>query len=102
MIREKDEEGEGTVKRIGSHELIVQGIATSIDALSVGFTISGYNVYMSLVSGLTIGVTTFVLCKLALNTGHLIKGKLGVKETTIGGIILIIIGIKVFLDGVVL
>lgn len=102
MIREKDEEGDGTVKRIGSRELIVQGIATSIDALSVGFTISGYNVYMALVSGLTIGVTTFVLCMLALNAGHLIKGKLGVKETTIGGIILIIIGIKVFLDGVVL
>ena len=68
----------------------------------MGFTISGYNVYMALVSGFTIGVTTFVLCMLALNTGHLIKGKLGVKETTIGGIILIIIGIKVFLDGVVL
>ena len=102
MIREKDEEGDGTLRKIGVRELIVQGIATSIDALSVGFTISDYNIYMARVSGLIIGVTTFVLCMLALNTGHLIKGKLRVKETTIGGIILIIIGIKVFLDGVVL
>ena len=103
MIREKEEEtAEGTLRKIGAGELIVQGIATSIDALSVGFTISDHTAQMALVSGLIIGVTTFILCWTALHTGHIFKGKLKVKETTIGGIILILIGIKVFLDGVIL
>ena len=103
MIREKKEEtAEGTVRKISAGELIVQGIATSIDALSVGFTISDHTAQMALVSGLIIGVTTFILCWTALHTGHIFKGKLKVKETTIGGIILILIGIKVFLDGVIL
>ena len=102
MIREKDEEGDLSVKRIGIGELIVQGIATSIDALSVGFTIAGHTAGMALTSGLIIGITTFALCLLALNTGHLVSGKLHIKETTIGGIILIIIGVKVFIDGVIL
>lgn len=103
MIREKeDETAEGTLRKIGAGELIIQGIATSIDALSVGFTISDYTAQMALVSGLIIGVTTFILCWTALHTGHIFKGKLKVKETTIGGIILILIGIKVFLDGVIL
>lgn len=103
MIREKGEDtSEGTLRKIGAGELTVQGIATSIDALSVGFTISDHTAQMALVSGLIIGVTTFILCWTALHTGHIFKGKLKVKETTIGGIILILIGIKVFLDGVIL
>ncbi len=103
MIREKDDESsEGLSKKIGAGELIVQGIATSIDALSVGFTIADHTASMALISGLIIGITTFILCMIALNIGHLVKGKLKVRETTIGGIILIIIGIKVFVDGVIL
>ena len=102
MIREKEETSEGTARKIGAGELIVQGIATSIDALSVGFTIANHTPQMALTSGLIIGITTFALCMGALHTGHLFKGKFKVKETTIGGIILIIIGIKVFIDGVIL
>ena len=103
MIREKDEENEeGGSRKITPGELIIQGIATSIDALSVGFTIADYTVSMALVSGLIIGVTTFILCTVALNIGHLVRGKTGIRETAIGGIILIIIGIKVFIDGVIL
>ena len=103
MIREGNDEGNSEVhRRVSAKELITQGIATSIDALSVGFTISGYTAMMAVSSGLIIGVTTFVLCWIALHTGHLISGKSRFKETTIGGIILIIIGIKVFLDGVII
>lgn len=103
MIREKDvTDADIGVKKLSVKELIVQGIATSIDALSVGFTISSYNGSMAFTSGLIIGLVTFCLCFIALNTGHLFKGKFGIKETTVGGIILILIGIKVFLDGVIL
>ena len=103
MIREgSDEEGSSGQGRIRNGELIVQGIATSIDALSVGFAIASYTAGMALLAGLVIGIVTFVLCMAALHTGHLLKGKLKIRETTIGGIILIIIGIKIFLDGVIL
>ena len=103
MIREgSGEEGQTGSKPVGAGELIVQGIATSIDALSVGFTISTYTAHMAIIAGLLIGVTTFALCLIALNAGHIISGRFKVRETTIGGIILIIIGIKVFLDGVIL
>ena len=103
MIREgREEEGPGSSKRIGARELLVQGIATSIDALSVGFTIANHTAAMALTAGLIIGIATFILCFIALNTGHLISGKFKIKETTIGGIILILIGIKVFADGVIL
>ena len=103
MIREgNEEEAQAGGKPVSMGELIVQGIATSIDALSVGFTISSYTAAMAVGSGAIIGVTTFALCLLALNAGHIISGRFKVKETTIGGIILIIIGIKVFLDGVIL
>lgn len=101
MIREKDdEEGQAGGRKITGKELVVQGIATSIDALSVGFTISDHTALMAFTSSMIIGVTTFFLCWIALHTGHLFKGKFKVKETTIGGIILILIGIKVFIDGV--
>ncbi len=103
MIREKDEDTtEGDTRKIGAGELTVQGIATSIDALSVGFTISDHTAEMALISGMIIGITTFILCWTALHTGHIFRGKFKVKETTIGGIILILIGIKVFVDGVIL
>ena len=101
MIREgrQGEEEEG-LKGTGWSEVVVQGIATSIDALSVGFTIAGYTTAMALTSSLIIGIVTFGLCMLALNAGALLEGKLPVKETVIGGVILILIGIKVFIDGV--
>ena len=103
MIREgRDGDQLSSYKKITSKELLVQGIATSIDALSVGFTIADHTASMALVSGLIIGVTTFILCMAALSAGDLFRGKLHIRETTIGGIILIIIGIKVFLDGVIL
>ena len=103
MIREgNDDEGQAGGKPVKAGELVVQGIATSIDALSVGFTISSYTAAMALGAGLIIGITTFALCLIALNAGHFLSGRFKVKETTIGGVILIIIGIKVFIDGVIL
>ncbi len=103
MIREKeDENSEGGARHITGGELIVQGIATSIDALSVGFTIADHTALMAVISGLIIGITTFVLCWVALHTGHLFRGRLKIRENVIGGTILILIGIKVFIEGVLI
>lgn len=101
MIREgREGDSVNDYRPIGPKELIIQGIATSIDALSVGFTIADYDWKMALTASLIIGIVTFILCEAALHAGHFVKGKLKVRETTIGGIILILIGIKVCLDGI--
>ena len=80
--------------------LIVQGIATSIDALSVGFTISNYNFLEALVACLIIGVLTFIICAAGVVIGKKFGTKLEQKASVFGGVILIIIGIKILLEGI--
>lgn len=79
--------------------LIVQGIATSIDALSVGFTISDYGFAMALVcSGIIAGVTFFI-CVAGVMIGRTFGTKLSGKATILGGGILIAIGLEIFITG---
>ena len=80
--------------------LIVQGIATSIDALSVGFTISDYNALEALVACLIIGVLTFGICAAGVVIGKKFGTKLEQKASVFGGVILIVIGIKILLEGI--
>jgi len=77
--------------------LLVQGIATSIDALSVGFTIAEYNWIMALVSSLIIAAVTFVICLAGLYIGKKAGTKLAGKAGILGGAILIIIGLEIFI-----
>ncbi|SDB02570.1 manganese efflux pump [Butyrivibrio sp. INlla16] len=79
--------------------LMVQGIATAIDALSVGFTISDYNAPEALVSALIIGAVTFVICRIGLHLGRKVGLKLAGRAIIVGGIILIGIGIEIFVRG---
>ena len=88
------------VSYLGFGALIVQGIATSIDALSVGFTIADYNVLQALVACLVIGVLTFVICAAGVVIGKKFGTKLEQKAAVFGGVILILIGIKIFLEGI--
>ncbi|MCI6019868.1 MAG: manganese efflux pump MntP family protein [Clostridiales bacterium] len=97
-IRNKEEEAEAL--KVGAGALIVQGIATSIDALSVGFTISEYDFLMALVCSLIIAVVTFIICMAGLMIGKKFGTKLSNKATIFGGIILIIIGLEIFLTGI--
>lgn len=83
-------------------KLFVQGIATSIDALSVGFTISGYNLMQALASTLLIGAVTFVICIAGLAIGRKFGMKLADKASILGGAILIFIGLEIFVSGVIL
>ena len=80
--------------------LIIQGIATSIDALSVGFTTVDYNFLMALVSAVIIAVVTFFICMGGLLLGKLIGSRFLGGSSIFGGCILIFIGIKIFIEGV--
>ena len=79
--------------------LIIQGIATSIDALSVGFTIADYGFLMALAASLIIATVTFAICMCGLAIGKKAGNRLGSKATLIGGFILIAIGIEIFVKG---
>ena len=96
---EEDETGEVTAKLTLS-TLLVQGIATSIDALSVGFTIADYGLLMALVASLIIAAVTFAICMTGLLIGKKAGDKLGAKATLAGGLILVGIGIEIFVKGV--
>ena len=80
--------------------LLMQGIATSIDALSVGFTISEYGWLMALAASLIIAVVTFFICMAGLRIGKKFGTKLSGKASILGGIILIGIGLEIFISGV--
>ncbi len=76
--------------------LLVQGIATSIDALSVGFTIAEYSFWGAFTSALIIAAVTFVICYAGLMIGKKFGTKLSNKAQLLGGAILIFIGIEIF------
>jgi putative Mn2+ efflux pump MntP len=80
--------------------LLLQGVATSIDALSVGFTIAEYNFLMAFVSTAIIAVITFAVCLLGLFLGKKFGTCLSGKAGILGGVILIFIGIEIFITGI--
>jgi len=98
----RGEGGEEEVKALSIGTLMVQGVATSIDALSVGFAIADYGFMMALVCSLLIAVVTFVICIAGLMLGKKFGTKLAGKASVLGGIILIGIGIEIFVKGVFL
>ena len=82
---------------VGFKGLLIQGVATSIDALSVGFTISDYNIIEALVSCSLIGIVTFLICYVGLFIGKKAGTKLAGKAGILGGAILIFIGLEIFI-----
>ena len=81
----------------GFGALLVQGVATSIDALSVGFTISDYNWLEALLACLLIGIVTFFICFAGIAIGKKAGTKLAGKAGIFGGAILIFIGLEIFI-----
>ena len=82
---------------VGLWGLLVQGVATSIDALSVGFTISEHNVWEALLSCGIIGALTFFICVAGIYIGKKVGVKLAGKAGILGGSILIFIGLEIFI-----
>ena len=97
-IRKKDsvEKEEG----IGAGALFLQGVATSIDALSVGFTIAGYGWIRALSSALIIAGVTFIICMAGLMIGKKFGTRLSDRAQILGGVILIVIGVEIFIKGI--
>ena len=97
-MKERDAGGEAAAassEKVTLAVLAMQGIATSIDALSVGFTIANYNAFAAFLSSIIIGVVTFAICIAGLILGKKFGTKLAGKAGIFGGAILIFIGIKV-------
>ena len=82
---------------VGFGALVVQGIATSIDALSVGFTISDYDLISALFAALIIAIVTFIICFCGLFIGKKAGTKIAGKAGILGGAILIFIGLEIFI-----
>lgn len=87
-------------KTTGLALLFVQGVATSIDALSVGFTIADQKFFMALLSAIIIAVVTFIISFGGLVIGKKFGTKLSNKASILGGVILIIIGLEIFITGI--
>ncbi|MBQ8885857.1 MAG: manganese efflux pump [Clostridia bacterium] len=81
--------------------LFIQGVATSIDALSVGFTIAEHNFPHALACCLIIAIVTFGICMGGLFIGKKFGTKLAGKASILGGVILILIGIEIFITGLI-
>lgn len=79
--------------------LMMQGVATSIDALSVGFTIAEYRAAQAFAASLIIAAVTFVICVAGLRIGQRFGTRLAGKASIVGGVILIAIGIEIFVKG---
>ncbi len=97
----KEEEGCKCTK-VGFGSLMVQGVATSIDALSGGFAMSDYNPLQALICALIISAITFAICVAGVIIGKKAGTKLSKKAGYLGGIILIIIGLEIFIKGAIL
>lgn len=99
-LRHKGNDDEDLSGKLGIAALLMQGIATSIDALSVGFTIADYELPMALLCAFIIAAVTFVICFAGLLLGRKFGTKLAGKAGILGGVILIAIGLEIFVKGV--
>lgn len=79
--------------------LLIQGIATSIDALSVGLTISNLNFTEALLESSIIAALTLGICYAGIEIGKRFGTKLAGKAAILGGSVLIAIGFKIFFFG---
>lgn len=94
-IKNEDESKESA--GVGFVALLVQGVATSIDALSVGFTIAEYSLFSAVLAALIIALVTFIICLFGILIGRHMGTKLAGKASIFGGVILILIGLEIFI-----
>lgn len=98
-IRQK-EEGKGPAG-LTPATLLLQGVATSIDALSVGFTLAEYGTVQALVASVVIAGVTYLLCRLAIGLGGGIGARFSEKATVFGGAVLVLVGLEIFITGLI-
>ena len=101
-IKEKgNEEKDLCCVRLTFKLLIIQAIATSIDALSTGLTFSNFNVFHAVLCVLIIGLITFIICFIGVFIGKKFGTKLSSYSDILGGVILVLIGIIIFIKGMI-
>ena len=93
-IRNREEQ---EAAKVGAGGLVMQGIATSIDALSVGFTMTELTWLQALAESALIGIVTFGICTAGILIGRKAGTKLSGKASILGGLVLIAIGIKILI-----
>lgn len=97
MIRESHGDGESVNSSLTVRAMLPLAIATSIDALAVGVTFAFIRVQI-IPAVIFIGVTTFLLSMLGTKLGSTVGSKYGSKAEFVGGVILIIMGLKILLE----
>lgn len=93
----KGDESEEVSSKLGIGTLLIQGVATSIDALSVGFTIAEYDLIMVVVCAAIIAIVTFIISMIGLILGKKFGTRFAGKANILGGVILIGIGLEIFI-----
>ncbi len=99
-VKNGNSDDEGSTVKTGIVSLLVQGVATSIDALSVGFAIESYAFLEAFVYSAIIAVVTFIICVIGVFLGKKFGMRFKGKATIVGGIILVLIGLEIFIKGV--
>jgi putative Mn2+ efflux pump MntP len=100
-IKDGKSEESNEIRKITFKLIFIQSIATSIDALSTGLTFANYNVFEALMVTFLISLVTFITCIISVIIGKKFGTKLGNKALIVGGIILIIIGLEIFITGII-
>ena len=96
--------GEKTVPapvKLGLAALLIQGLATSVDALSVGFTIADYGASMAVLCASIIAGVTLLICMTGVVIGKKLGASLSGKAMILGGFVLIAVGIEIWLKGII-
>ena len=101
MLREalsKDEDGETPDADLSVKTMFIMAVATSIDALAVGISLAMAGVSNIFLAVLLIGATTFVLSAIGVKVGSVFGSKYEKKAEIVGGVILILLGVKILLE----
>ena len=98
-VHEKPGCCEGAAPKLCIATLLLQGVATSIDALSVGFQIASYNLLQAVVCAALIAIVTFAICLGGVIIGRKFGTAFAGKAGIFGGCILVFIGAWIFIKG---
>lgn len=99
MVREAFGEEENTTAGLAFGTMFILAIATSIDALAVGVTLAflQVNIWLSIA---LIGLITFCMSAAGLHIGNLFGTRYRKRAELAGGVILILLGTKILLEGI--
>ena len=97
MIKEAFRDKEETDDKVDFKSMVVLAIATSIDALAIGVTFAFLSVNI-IFAAATIAILTFIISMIGVKIGNVFGNKYQSKAEIVGGVILILLGIKILLE----